>query len=416
MILSHNKHVRKTRPPTQSKLGYPYDAFAKPEPLESAARTGPIIDLNQTLEDFTKKCKKRCRTKSIRKIEHKFWRPDPNIKGKCSGYAMGFGMGRRRWDAYCVVSFLQSNHWEASVCEGLRHVHIMEWTICLPEEQILGDIRAQSWITPAPTVQQMAINSLSPFKPSFHNSAFTVWNKRSVSHIVVWSQCKGELGALSRVLASVKTSLWSFLHLPIFWIESEPGVVGPESRKLGAPGVSSASESSSSVRSFSALEVGRILLALGVVWSSVGSGESWGLPSCVGVFCCGGGVYPFHPWLIWACRFQVWGGRLQHLLLHLCFILFCSCKGFCEAIDDDGSYADRYASHVFLSLFKSNDMCYSVVNTSFHDKEDRYMYYESLTLNDEFFLLGDRSPSLSSTLFIHLTQTLPYINNPEKNE
>ena len=279
-----------------------------------------------------------------------------------------------------------------------------------------ADIRAQSWITPAPTVQQMAINSLSPFKPSFHNSAFTVWNKRSVSHIVVWSQCKGELGALSRVLASVKTSLWSFLHLPIFWIESEPGVVGPESRKLGAPGVSSASESSSSVRSFSALEVGRILLALGVVGSSVGSGESWGLPSCVGVFCCGGGVYPFHPWLIWACRFQVWGGRLQHLLLHLCFILFCSCKGFCEAIDDDGSYADRYASHVFLSLFKSNNMCYSVVNTSFHDKEDRYMYYESLTLNDEFFLLGDRSPSLSSTLFIHLTQTLPYINNPEKNE
>lgn len=96
MILSHNKHVRKTRPPIQSKLGYPYDAFAKPEPLESAARTGPIIDLNQTLEDFTKKRKKRCRTKSIKKIEHKFWRPDPNIKGKCSGYAMGFGMGRRR--------------------------------------------------------------------------------------------------------------------------------------------------------------------------------------------------------------------------------------------------------------------------------------------------------------------------------
>ncbi|KAL9714367.1 hypothetical protein Ac2012v2_002679 [Leucoagaricus gongylophorus] len=36
MILSHNKHVRNTRPPIQSKLNYPYDASAKPEPLESA--------------------------------------------------------------------------------------------------------------------------------------------------------------------------------------------------------------------------------------------------------------------------------------------------------------------------------------------------------------------------------------------
>ena len=96
MILSHNKHVHKTRPPVQCKLGYPYDALAKPEPLESAARIGPVIDFNQTLEDLTKKRKQRCRTKSIRKIEHRFWRPDPNVKGKCSGYAMGFGIGRRR--------------------------------------------------------------------------------------------------------------------------------------------------------------------------------------------------------------------------------------------------------------------------------------------------------------------------------
>ena len=45
-------------------------------------------------------------------------------------------------------------------------------------------------------------------------------------------------------------------------------------------GVSSVSELSSSVWRFSALKVGQTLLALGVVGSSVGSGESWGLSSC----------------------------------------------------------------------------------------------------------------------------------------
>ena len=90
MILSHNKHVRNTRPPIQSKLNYPYDASAKPEPLESAVRIGPVVDLNQTLENHTEGPKRRRRRKNIRKIEHKFWRPDPNIKGKCMGYALGF--------------------------------------------------------------------------------------------------------------------------------------------------------------------------------------------------------------------------------------------------------------------------------------------------------------------------------------
>jgi len=72
--------------------------------------------------------------------------------------------------------------------------------------------------------------------------------------------------------------------LPICWIESELGVVELENRKLGMPGVSSVSELSSSVWRFSALKVEQTLLALGVVGSSVGSGESWGLSSYWGFF------------------------------------------------------------------------------------------------------------------------------------
>ncbi|KAF5359129.1 hypothetical protein D9756_003145 [Leucocoprinus leucothites] len=96
MILCHNKPARNTRPPVQRKLGYPYDASAKPEPLQSSARVNPIIDLNRTLDDVNATKPKRRRRRKVKTIEHKFWRPDPNIKGKCMGYAMGFGLGGRR--------------------------------------------------------------------------------------------------------------------------------------------------------------------------------------------------------------------------------------------------------------------------------------------------------------------------------
>ena len=66
--------------------------------------------------------------------------------------------------------------------------------------------------------------------------------------------------------------------------DTEPGIVELENRKLGMLGISSISELSSSVWRFSALKVGQTPLALGVVGSSVGSGESWGLPSCWGFF------------------------------------------------------------------------------------------------------------------------------------
>ena len=67
-------------------------------------------------------------------------------------------------------------------------------------------------------------------------------------------------------------------------IESEPEVVELENRKLCMLKVSSVSELSSSVWRFSALEIGWTLLALGVVRSSVGTRESWGLPFCWGFF------------------------------------------------------------------------------------------------------------------------------------
>ena len=128
-------------------------------------------------------------------------------------------------------------------------------------------------------------------------SVFTIWKRRSVSQVVVWS-C--ELGALARVLATDKASLRSFLSLSILWIESELWVAGSGKRKLGMPGFSSFSESSSSIsvsmRLSSALAVGRTLLALGVVGSSVASGVAWRVLSCWGGgFCVGCGMHPFHP-------------------------------------------------------------------------------------------------------------------------
>ena len=71
-------------------------------------------------------------------------------------------------------------------------------------------------------------------------------------------------------------------------MESEPWVAVPEKRNLGMPGFSSFSESSSSMSVFmglsSALDVGRTLLALGVVGSSVASVVVCGVLSCWGVF------------------------------------------------------------------------------------------------------------------------------------
>ncbi|KAF7773273.1 hypothetical protein Agabi119p4_5440 [Agaricus bisporus var. burnettii] len=48
MIICHNKAVRKTRPPVdRTLLGYPYDAHAKPEPLEEKRRSYecPVVDI-----------------------------------------------------------------------------------------------------------------------------------------------------------------------------------------------------------------------------------------------------------------------------------------------------------------------------------------------------------------------------------
>ena len=78
--------------------------------------------------------------------------------------------------------------------------------------------------------------------------------------------------------------------MSICCIESELGVVELENRKLYMLGISSVSESSS-VWKFSALEIGQTLLALRVVESSGGSGESWGCPPVGNFF--GSSVYSF---------------------------------------------------------------------------------------------------------------------------
>ncbi|KAJ3573119.1 hypothetical protein NP233_g2630 [Leucocoprinus birnbaumii] len=90
MVLCHNKPIRKTRPPVTDKLKYPYDASAKPEPIESPARCASVIDLNRTLDHRDSKKRKRRRTCKVKTIDHRFWRPNPDIKAKCMGYAMGF--------------------------------------------------------------------------------------------------------------------------------------------------------------------------------------------------------------------------------------------------------------------------------------------------------------------------------------
>ena len=94
-----------------------------------------------------------------------------------------------------------------------------------------------------------------------------------------------ELGALARALTTDRASLRT---LSILWMKSEPWVAVPEKRNLGMPGFSSFSESSLSMSVFMglslALDVGRTLLALGVVGSSVASVVVCGLLSCWGVF------------------------------------------------------------------------------------------------------------------------------------
>ncbi|KAF9442447.1 hypothetical protein P691DRAFT_810639 [Macrolepiota fuliginosa MF-IS2] len=92
MILSHNKRVRKTRPPVDRKLlGYPYDVYAKPRPVEQPKRSYdcPEFDLNYILGENKDKRRRR-RKKNVKKVEHRYWQPDPSIKGKCMGYAMGY--------------------------------------------------------------------------------------------------------------------------------------------------------------------------------------------------------------------------------------------------------------------------------------------------------------------------------------
>lgn len=98
MILHHNKPIRRTRPPVdRNLLGYPYDPRAEPQPLEHPRQSYdcPVVDLNCVLGESEKEKAKRRRRRKIKKIEHHYWRPDPSIKGKCMGYAMGYG---GRWD------------------------------------------------------------------------------------------------------------------------------------------------------------------------------------------------------------------------------------------------------------------------------------------------------------------------------
>lgn len=67
MIITHNKPVRKTRPPVDRKLlGYPYDAHAKPEPLEQKDRSYecPVVDLNRVLDGSVNKKRKGRRRKT----------------------------------------------------------------------------------------------------------------------------------------------------------------------------------------------------------------------------------------------------------------------------------------------------------------------------------------------------------------
>lgn len=62
MIIWHNKAVRKTRPPVdRARLGYPYDAHAKPEALEEKRRGDEcaVVDINRVLGANPRKQRRR---------------------------------------------------------------------------------------------------------------------------------------------------------------------------------------------------------------------------------------------------------------------------------------------------------------------------------------------------------------------
>lgn len=56
-------------------------------PSDTRSYGCPVIDIN--LDGGQNKRKRRQR-RTPKKIEHRFWKPDPRIKGKCMGYAMGY--------------------------------------------------------------------------------------------------------------------------------------------------------------------------------------------------------------------------------------------------------------------------------------------------------------------------------------